>query len=67
MEAALRHGASALLFAHNHPNRNVQPPEQDKTLTRAPVLAAAAVQIKVIDHLVVSTTTVFSFRKEGLL
>ncbi|MGA9041348.1 MAG: DNA repair protein RadC [Terriglobales bacterium] len=67
MEAALRRGASALIFAHNHPNGNVQPSEQDKTLTRALVLAAAALQIKVIDHLVVSTTTVFSFRKEGLL
>ncbi len=67
MEAALRRGASALIFAHNHPNGNVQPSEQDKTLTRALVLAAPALQIKVIDHSVVSTTTVFSFRKEGLL
>ena len=43
------------------------PVKQDKLLTRAFVLAAAALQIKVVDHLVVSTTTVLSFRKEGLL
>jgi DNA repair protein RadC len=67
MEAALRRGASALVFAHNHPNGNVQPSEQDKTLTRALVLAAASLQIKVIDHLVVSSAAVFSFRQEGLL
>jgi len=47
--------------------RNVQPTEQDKVLTRALVLAAATVQIQVLDHLIVSTDTVFSFRQEGLL
>ena len=30
MEAALRRNAAALVFAHNHPNGNIQPTEQDK-------------------------------------
>ena len=67
IEAALRRGAAILVFAHNHPNGNVQPTEQDKVLTRALVLAAATVQIQVLDHLIVSADTVFSFRQEGLL
>lgn len=67
MEAALRRGAAALVFAHNHPNGHVQPTEQDKTLTRALVLAATTVQVKVLDHLIVSPDDVFSFRKAGLL
>ena len=67
IEAALRRNAAALIFAHNHPNGNVQPSEQDKVLTRALVLAAQTVQIKVLDHLIVSSDHVFSFRKEGLL
>lgn len=67
IEAALRRGAAAIVFAHNHPNGNVLPTEQDKLLTRALVLAATTVQIKVLDHLIVSTEKVFSFRKEGLL
>jgi len=66
-EAALRHKAAALVFAHNHPNGEVQPTEQDKVLTRALVLAVNTLQIKVLDHLVVSADKVFSFRKEGLL
>jgi DNA repair protein RadC len=65
--AALRRGAATLVFAHNHPNGNVQPTEQDKVLTRALVLAAATVQMQVLDHLIVCTDTVFSFRREGLL
>lgn len=67
VEAALRRGAAALVLAHNHPNGDVQPSEQDKLLTRALVLAAEAVQLKIVDHLVVSTSDVFSFRKAGLL
>jgi len=67
IEAALRRGAATLVFAHNHPNGNVQPTEQDKVLTRALVLAAATVQMQVLDHLIVSIDTVFSFRQEGLL
>jgi DNA repair protein RadC len=67
IEAALKRKAAALVFAHNHPNGDVQPTEQDKTLTRALVLAASTVHIKVHDHLIVSADNVFSFRKEGLL
>jgi DNA repair protein RadC len=67
IEAALRRNAAALVFAHNHPNGEVQPTEQDKTLTRALVLAAATVGIKVYDHLIVSKDDVFSFKQEGLL
>jgi DNA repair protein RadC len=67
IEAALRRGAAALVCAHNHPNGNVQPSEQDKLLTRALVLATNTVQIKLLDHFIISPDAVFSFRKEGLL
>lgn len=67
IEAALKRKAAALVFAHNHPNGDVKPTEQDKALTRALVLAATTVSIKVHDHLIVSADKVFSFRKEGLL
>lgn len=67
IEAALRRGAAALVCAHNHPNGDIRPSNQDKLLTRALVLAANTVQIKLLDHLIVSPDAVFSFRKEGLL
>lgn len=67
VETALRRGAAAVVLAHNHPNGNVQPSEQDKLLTRALALAAEAVQLKIVDHLIVSSGDVFSFREAGLL
>lgn len=67
VESALRRGAAALALAHNHPNGLVQPSEQDITLTRALVLAAETVHLKIADHLIVSPDDVFSFRTAGLL
>ena len=67
VEAALKRGAAALVLAHNHPNGDVAPSEHDKVLTRAIVLAAETVQLRVLDHLIVSARDVFSFRRAGLL
>lgn len=67
VESALRRGAAALVLAHNHTNGHVQPSEQDKVLTRAIVLAAQTVGVKIFDHLIVSASESFSFRKAGLL
>jgi len=67
VEAALKRGAAAVVLAHNHTNANLSPSEHDKVLTRAIVLAAETVNLKVVDHLIVSAEDTFSFRKAGLL
>ncbi len=67
IESALRRGAAAIVLAHNHPNADLTPSEHDKLLTRAIVLAAGTVQLKVIDHLIVTAHDTFSFRRAGLL
>ena len=59
--------AAGLVLAHNHPNGNVEPSEHDKVLTRAIVLAAETIGLRVVDHLIVSPEETFSFRKAGLL
>lgn len=67
VEAAVRRGAAGIVVAHNHPNGDVQPSDQDKLTTRAIVLAATALQIKVLDHVIVSADAAFSFRANGLI
>lgn len=67
MEAALRRGAAALVLAHNHPSGQVAPSEHDKLLTRALVLAAQTLGLVILDHLVVTVDSTFSFRQAGLL
>ena len=58
---------SLLVLAHNHPNGVVSPTAHDKALTRAIVLAAETVSVRVLDQLVVSAHESFSFRRAGLL
>ena len=65
--AALRREAAAIVLAHNHPNGLLQPSEHDKLITRAIVLAAETVGLRVVDHLIVAAQDTFSFRQEGLL
>lgn len=67
VEAALKRGAAALVLAHNHPSGQLAPSDSDKMLTRALVLAAETVNLRILDHLIVSSDNVFSFRKAGLL
>ena len=67
VEAALRRQAAAVVLAHNHPNGNVDPTEHDKLVTRAISLAAETISLRILDHLIVSSSDTFSFRKAGLL
>lgn len=67
VEAALRREAAAVVLAHNHPNGNLEPSEHDKLVTRAITLAAETISLRVVDHLIVSASETFSFRKAGLL
>ena len=67
VEAALRRQAAAIVLAHNHPSGDVRPSDHDKVLTRAVVLAAETIGLRVADHLIVSRDEAFSFRKAGLL
>jgi DNA repair protein RadC len=67
MESALRRSATALVVAHNHPSGEARPSEQDKELTRHLSQAAQIMQMRLLDHLIVTADTVFSFKKEGLL
>jgi DNA repair protein RadC len=67
MESALRRGSVSLVFAHNHPSGDVRPSLQDRDITRRLQEAAQALQIRVLDHVIVSADRTFSFRREGML
>lgn len=67
VKAALRHNAAALIFAHNHPSGCAEPSLADRTLTDALRAALALVDVRVLDHLVVTRASVYSFAEHGLL
>ena len=67
MKQALELGAVALILAHNHPSGGLKPSEADKQITQKLKNAAVALDIKVLDHLIITQKDYFSFADENIL
>jgi DNA repair protein RadC len=60
-------GATGLILAHNYPSGGLTPSSSDEQITRKFKLAAASVDLRILDHIIVSKKGYFSFADEGLL
>jgi DNA repair protein RadC len=67
LKTALEVGAVGLILVHNHPSGTLKPSEADKNLTHKLKVAAQSLDIKVLDHLIVTERSYFSFADESLL
>lgn len=67
LRKALELGATSLILAHNHPSGNLNPSEADKQLTKKLKTASESLDIKILDHLIVTEKSYFSFADEGIL
>tara|TARA_R110002167_G_scaffold23464_5_gene83268 strand:+ start:1517 stop:2215 length:699 start_codon:yes stop_codon:yes gene_type:complete len=67
MKQALELSAVAVILAHNHPSGTLQPSKADKDVTQKLKSAAAALDIKVLDHLIITQMEYFSFADGNLL
>jgi DNA repair protein RadC len=65
--AALRANAAAVIFSHNHPSQNETVSGADKAITRALIAALELIEVRVLDHLVVTAGKCSSFAAMGLL
>ena len=67
MKQALELGALALILAHNHPSGTLKPSTADKQITQKLKTAGEALDIKVLDHLIITQKEYFSFADEGII
>ena len=67
LKQALDHAAVGLILAHNHPSGTLKPSAADKEITQKLKKAAEALDIRVLDHLILTQKNYFSFADEGLL
>ncbi len=67
LKKAVECAATSLILSHNHPSGNLKPSRQDEELTQKIKQAAAFLDIKVLDHVIVSDEGYFSFADEGML
>ena len=67
LRLVLHHQASGLILVHNHPGGDPKPSVQDQELTKRMQRAAQEMDIRVLDHIVVTDNDYFSFQAQGLL
>lgn len=64
---ALEHHATSVVLVHNHPSGKLQASEADKQITKKLSEAGKHLDILVLDHIIVTEKSYFSFADEGLL
>lgn len=68
VKIALQHNAAAVIFAHNHPSGTCEPSSADELLTRTLKQALDLIDVRTLDHFVVTAhATPVSFAERGLL
>lgn len=67
MKQALELGAVGIILAHNHPSGTLKPSLADKQITEKLKKASEALDIKILDHLIVAQHQYVSFADKGIL
>ena len=64
---ALQTASTAIIVAHNHPSGSLEPSRQDKEVTKMLKDAGKILNIKVLDHIILTKDSSYSFEEHGML
>ena len=67
IKRAFELNAASLIFVHNHPSGELNPSKQDVALTRKLVDACRAVDLRPLDHIIITSNGHFSFKENNML
>ena len=67
VETALRHKASSVILAHNHPGGSLKPSVADIEVTKKIYAALKSISINVVDHIIVAGQNYTSFAEHGIM
>ena len=67
VQKAIENNAGSVIFFHNHPSMVAEPSRADEMITRRLKDALALIDVRVLDHFVVSAGETVSFAQSGLL
>ena len=65
MKEALLCGAAALVLVHNHPSGSIRPSREDDKLTKEVNTACQLMNIRMVDHVIVTDGSFYSYADEG--
>lgn len=66
-QAAIKSNASSMILAHNHPSGQLTPSQADIDLTKKIKAAGEIMDIPVLDHLIMTEESYYSFADEGIM
>src|SRR5690606_22960817 len=61
---SLKACASSIILSHNHPSGNLQPSQEDLNLTKKLIEAGKLLDIRVLDHVIITAESYYSFTEE---
>lgn len=64
LQLAIKTNAHAVILAHNHPSGNLRPSIQDKRLTEKVKQASELLEVQLLDHLILTGESFYSFADE---
>lgn len=67
IKPAIDLNATSIILCHNHPSGNINPSDSDKEITRKIKQAALLFDIHLMDHLIITEESYFSFADKGLI
>jgi DNA repair protein RadC len=67
LAGALQMGAVSLILCHNHPSGNLRPSEADEKMTKQLIKAASTHNINILDHIIITKDSHYSFAENGML
>ena len=65
LREALLKRASAIVLCHNHPSGNIRPSKEDDLLTRYVAQASECMDIRLVDHIILTDGAFYSYADEG--
>ena len=65
IQTALLANASCIILAHNHPSGNLHPSSDDNRITNRIIEAARLFDITVLDHIIITNESYYSFTDNG--
>ena len=57
--------ASSVILAHNHPSGNLKPSESDEKITQQVLQGLKLLEVKLLDHVILTETNYYSFADNG--
>jgi len=67
LKIALQCNATSMILCHNHPSGNTRPSQDDDRLTHSLLEAGRVMNIRLLDHVIVSDSNYYSYGDEGRL